>query len=185
MKDFFILLGHLLTTIGKLLRPGGARIVAAENALLRQQILAIKQSRLPPQAGDILYGRVISTEATIGPMKKCVLIYLYRPRSKEKGAVPELLRGQLLVPPMMTNNLGWTKGYFEFVEHRELSPLDLLPQHCFKDSDGRYFDEKSNRLRAPVEPVGQWGLHSFRAIDDEILKAMGIALVPDERADLA
>ena len=97
----------------------------------------------------------------------------------------ELLREQLLVPPMMTNDLGWTKGYFEFVEHRELSPLNLLPQHCFKDSDGRYFDEKSNRLRAPVEPVGQWGLQSFRTIDDDISKAIGIALVLDERADLA
>jgi putative transposase len=37
MKGLFILLGHLLTTIARLLRPGGARVVAAESALLKQQ----------------------------------------------------------------------------------------------------------------------------------------------------
>jgi putative transposase len=45
MKDLFILLGHLLVTIAKLLRPGGARAVAAENALLKKRLLALKRSR--------------------------------------------------------------------------------------------------------------------------------------------
>ena len=45
MKDLFILLGHLLTTIAKLLRPGGVRTVAAENALLKQQLLVVARSR--------------------------------------------------------------------------------------------------------------------------------------------
>jgi hypothetical protein len=45
MKDVFILLGHLLTTIAKLLRPGGARAVAAESALMKQQLLVVNRSR--------------------------------------------------------------------------------------------------------------------------------------------
>jgi len=45
MKDLFILLGHLLATIVKLLRPGGARAVVAENALMKQQLLVVKRSR--------------------------------------------------------------------------------------------------------------------------------------------
>ncbi len=45
MKDLFILLGHLLVTIAKLLRPGGMRAVAAENAVLKQQLLVINRSR--------------------------------------------------------------------------------------------------------------------------------------------
>ena len=45
MKDLFILLGHLLVTIAKLLRPGGVRIVAAENTLLKQQLLVVNRSR--------------------------------------------------------------------------------------------------------------------------------------------
>jgi transposase InsO family protein len=45
MKDLFILLGHLLTTIARLLRPGGLRTVAAENAVLKQQLLVVNRSR--------------------------------------------------------------------------------------------------------------------------------------------
>jgi transposase InsO family protein len=45
MKDLFILLGHLLITIAKLLRPGGVRTVAAESALLKQQLLVVNRSR--------------------------------------------------------------------------------------------------------------------------------------------
>jgi len=35
MKDLFVLLGHMLVTIAKLLRPDGARAVVAEDALLK------------------------------------------------------------------------------------------------------------------------------------------------------
>lgn len=45
MRDLLILLGHLLTTIAKLLRPGGARAVAAEIALLKQRFLLVNRSR--------------------------------------------------------------------------------------------------------------------------------------------
>ena len=45
MRDLFVLLGHLLTTIAKLLRPGGARAVAAESVLLKQQLLVVSRSR--------------------------------------------------------------------------------------------------------------------------------------------
>src|SRR6267143_4787464 len=152
-------------------------------------LAVLKKSSRVPERGDIfvtlpsdglfLYGRVVSTEAMAGwSMTGCNLIYIYRPRSREKKSIPELLRGQLLVAPMMTNNLPWSRGYFEFIENRELSPMDRLPQHCFKDSSGRYFDDQCNQLARPVEPVGQWGLHSFHTIDDEISKALGIPLAP-------
>jgi len=80
----------------------------------------------------------------------------------------------------MTNRLPWSKGYFEFVENRSLGPTDVLPQHCFKD-DVRwgYRDERGDRLERPVEPGGEWGLHSYRTIDDEISKALGIPLAPE------
>ena len=158
-------------------------------------LAVLKKTRKSPEAGDVfvmlppdglfLYGRVIATDATIGPMRDCILIYVYRPRSEQKEAVPELLRGQLLVPPMMTNKRPWTMGYFETLQKRELGPMDRLPQHCFFSSPlfpggvGRYFDEHSNHLSGPIEPVGEWGLHSFRTIDDEISEALGIPLAPE------
>jgi len=45
MGDLFILLGHLLTTVAKLLRPGGARAVTAESVLMKQQLLLLNRSR--------------------------------------------------------------------------------------------------------------------------------------------
>ena len=45
MKDMLILLAHLLTTIAKLLGPGGASAVVADSLLMKQQLLVINRSR--------------------------------------------------------------------------------------------------------------------------------------------
>jgi len=153
-------------------------------------LAVLKKSRRSPQVGDVfvlqppdglyLFGRVIDIAAEIGPFKSCVLVYLYRQRSSQKAPPPALLRGQLLVPPLMTNRLPWSRGYFELVESRPLTDMDRLPQHCFADLWGRYFDERSRRLPGPVEPIGQWGLESYRTIDDQVSEALGIPLAPDD-----
>lgn len=153
----------------------------------------LKETRRAPQVGDIfvmeppdgsfLYGRVIDISAAIGPMKGCILIYVYRARSSEKVPIPELLRGQLLVPPMMTNRLAWTKGYFELIENRPLTPMDRLPQHCFARSwtdPPQYFDEAGKRLLEPTPPVGEYGLQSYRTIDDHVSQALGIPPAPND-----
>ena len=80
----------------------------------------------------------------------------------------------------MTNHLPWTTGYFQFIENRALVPMDRLPRHCFKDSRAWYFDEYGKGLSKPAEPVGDWGLHSFRTINDAISKALGIPVARDD-----
>ena len=45
MKNMLLLLAHLFTTIAKLLGPGGARAVVADNLLMKQQLLIINRSR--------------------------------------------------------------------------------------------------------------------------------------------
>ena len=45
MKDLLILLIHLLTTIAKLLGPGGAKAVVADSLLMKQQLLINTRSR--------------------------------------------------------------------------------------------------------------------------------------------
>ena len=45
MKDLLLLIAHLLTTIAKLLRPGGTRAVVAESLLLKHQLLIINRTR--------------------------------------------------------------------------------------------------------------------------------------------
>ena len=54
MKDLLVLLAHLLTTIAKLLGPGGARAVVADSLLMKQQLLVINRSRR--QAPDEVSG---------------------------------------------------------------------------------------------------------------------------------
>jgi transposase InsO family protein len=45
MKDLLMLLVHLLTTIAKLLGPGGAKAVVADSLLMKQQLLVINRTR--------------------------------------------------------------------------------------------------------------------------------------------
>lgn len=156
----------------------------------------LKPSRKKPKPGDVfalqlgeepfLFGRVISTDAKwtlaegAGP---AVLIYIFRDRSIDK-AVPDraaLRPERLLVSPIMTNQLPWSRGYFETVANIPLTPEDVLSQHCFLSaSRGRYFDEHGAELPGPIEPVGDHGLHSFRTIDDQISDALGVPRAPED-----
>jgi len=45
MRDAFFLLFHLLTTLAKLIRPGGSRTIIAENLLLKQQLIVHSRFR--------------------------------------------------------------------------------------------------------------------------------------------
>lgn len=45
MRDLLLLAIHLFVTVAKLLRPGGARAVAAESLLLKQQLIVCNRSR--------------------------------------------------------------------------------------------------------------------------------------------
>jgi hypothetical protein len=156
--------------------------------LTNLEILKPSRKRLHP--GDVFalyigdeysFGRIITVEAKPGySMRNAVLIYVYRTRmgAKELPERSELRPDNLIVSPMMTNRLPWSRGYFEFVANIELDDADILPQHCFRSSYGEYFDESLNRLPGAVEPVGDWGLHSFRTIDDELSDALGIPRVP-------
>ncbi len=45
MKDLIVLLCHLLTTLAKLMGPGGAKAIVADSLLMKQQLLVINRSR--------------------------------------------------------------------------------------------------------------------------------------------
>jgi Immunity protein 26 len=164
--------------------------MAQSEWVLVMNLAVLKKSRRSPRNGDIfvmlppdgqfLYGRVINSEAKAGwGMDRSILIYVYRGRSKRKEDVPVLRPEDLLVAPMMTNRLPWSRGYFEFIKNEELQPSDVLRQHCFKDTRGFYYDDQNNELPGPVEPVGVRGLHSYRTIDDEVSRALGIPLATE------
>jgi hypothetical protein len=151
----------------------------------------LKKSRKRPRPGDVFalqiqdgqffFGRVVRLDASIFWMENCVLIYVYKAASEDKHRVPHLSKTELLVPPILTNFLPWSKGYFETVEHRPLEEEDVLEIHCFWSCASRgYYDEYSNRLPGRLEPCGEHGLDSYRTIDDKISRAQGIPLAPED-----
>lgn len=152
-------------------------------------LVVLQKSRRRPAPGDLfamklgrgpfLFGRVIRTDADAGGFPNANLIYIYRFQSAKKAVHEDLSRDHLLLPPVMTNNLPWSRGYFEHLGNRPLEAQDRLPRHCFRDDRGWYFDETGKRLPGPLDPVGEWGLHSYRTIDDAISIALGIPVSGD------
>lgn len=133
-----------------------------------------------PLDGLYLYGRVISTEAQLVGMEGVNLIYVYRVRSDAQAHVPwdQLSVDDLLIPPVLTNRLGWSRGYLKTVDHRPLAPGDVLSQHCFRSSvDECFYDERLNKIPARVEPCGNYGLSSYVSLGIKIALALGLQSV--------
>lgn len=147
----------------------------------------LKPSRARPQAGDVfafrpggvdfMFGRVIRTDAQVGPrIRGLNLIYVYDVRAPSKEVDPaELTPDRLLLPPMMTNALPWVHGYFETIERKPVIDQDRLRGHVFASSNGRFYDDEDHEVPAASGvPIGSYGVHSYQTIDDEISKALGL-----------
>ena len=153
----------------------------------------LKRSNKKPDRGDIfamqlpddsyVFGRVIGAELEppLAPMPFSYLIYVYADRSRSKQPALGTLRPErLLLPPVFINRMPWTKGYFETVQHEQLSGGALLPQYCFWDAArARYVDERQNPLPGESHPCGDWALSSYRWLDDRVSDALGIPRVPE------
>ena len=150
----------------------------------------LKVSRGWPEPGDVfcmlmpdglyLFGRVVRiAKQSEGMMPDARLVYIYDVRSTDvEPPLKDLVPGRLLIPPVFTNRLAWTKGYWQKVAHIELGAEDLLRQHCFRRFDGVLFDESGNRLGTRSEPCGEWAQVSYRGIDDLVSEALGLPLAP-------
>lgn len=160
----------------------------------RTNLRVLRKSRRPPLPGDFfvcqlcddeyIFGRVIATDCEIPPLEGVILIYIYDAMSRDKKVLPNLSPAALLIPPLCTNQLPWIRGYFENVSHAPLQQSDVLRVHCFartglNGSIVSYKNEFGKTLSQKVEPCGEYGLHSYRTIDDALSAALGIPLAPD------
>jgi hypothetical protein len=161
-----------------------------EAMTIQTNLMFLKKSRVAPVSGDIfvmkmppdiyLFGRVIRAEPPreTAPGPGSNLIYVYAFQSKTKSPDESRLGPDgLLIPPIWTNRLGWSKGYFETIKRTALETSTLLSEHCFRRHDGIYLDDEGRRLPGRIEPCGEWGVVSYRWIDDRISDAIGMPRV--------
>lgn len=120
-----------------------------------------------PQVGDVFairsrsnLGRVVSTDAVVGPTHGCLLVYVYRDST--------LSRDALLVAPMLTTRAPFYRGLFEHRASRPLSPGETFEIHGFRDAAGRLLDELGRPLAAasPGAPVGPYRLLDAGGVAD-------------------
>jgi hypothetical protein len=161
------------------------KILKRSNAALKPGDIFAMQ--LP--SDEYLFGRVVVSNASQdrAPMPGANLIYIYKHRSTTlRPEASDLLAGKLLIPPVWTNRLPWTKGYFLSIENRPIEKFDLLRQHCFMRASlapgkaGDFVDEVGKFLTHRSEPCGEWSLVSYRWIDDHVSDAVGIPRVPED-----
>jgi hypothetical protein len=152
----------------------------------------LKRSRVRPAAGDVfamglpngtyLFGLVAFDHVPRerAPMPNANLLYVYRETvASLEPPLDALTPDRLLLPPVWTNDLGWTRGYFQNVAHVDDLQSRLLRQHCFWHVPRkRYVDENGDPIAARVEPCGEYGLISYRWIDDHVSDALGIPRAP-------
>lgn len=161
----------------------------------KTNIQVMRASRKKPMAGDVfairlpdethLFGRVIGADIKDprrAPMPGAYLIYIYNERSvSQEPDLAKLTPDRLLLAPVFINQMPWTKGYFATVAQGDLKPSDRLEQHCFwRASQGIFVDENRTPLPREVHPCGEWGLASYRLLDDLISDALGMPRVPGE-----
>ncbi len=130
-----------------------------------------------------LFGRVIRTDAVWTLAEgagRANLLYIYADVQSEPPPPRDLSPDRLLLPPVLTNRLGWSRGYFETVEHRPLTKKDLLSRHCFRrPSTGVVYDDDGNEVADACMPIGDFALHSYSSMDDAISRALSLPLAED------
>lgn len=150
----------------------------------------MKASRKPPTPGDVfamqipaghyLFGRVMLAGVAWpqAPTPGAHLLYIYRIqlRSAEVEA-SSLTRRDLLIPPVWTNSQGWTRGLFVTLGNTPLHDSDWLEAHAFRDVVKGIVNIEGKATESAAELIGEWGLVSYRWIDDRISEALGIPLV--------
>ena len=134
-----------------------------------------------PAPETFVFGQVVRPDAVLEVPITAVLIYIYDSVANHPvlPEVDHLIPQRLLFAPLFINRLPWSRGYFQTLSHRDLTTSDVLPRHCFRTPSGGVVDDDGNVVSNPTDPIGRWGLESFRTVDDRVCTALGIPLAPE------
>ena len=130
-----------------------------------------------------LFGRVIATNAKSSEWDEphLHLLYIYKDIHKTAAdfQIDDFRPPQLLIPPVITNRLGWSRGVYETVGHIPLEDTDKLERNIFKrPGHTDYWDENANPVDEPLvkdrSVVGLQAVHSYMTIEWEVSVALGL-----------
>lgn len=156
------------------------------------RVLTCSKSKANPKAGDVFFIRIPGKGLVVGLVVKTdacsEVIHSEEQRKKAFRAVllhvfqdvhaaenrdlmlRSVARENLLIPPLMTNRLGWKHGIFKNFARIENVCEQMLEVYCFR-SGSRFYDENGLRSVHSI-PCGSLGLHSYLSVEDEILQAL-------------
>lgn len=130
-----------------------------------------------------LLGRVIATDARSSEWDEphLHLIYIYNGlRENPINFKPEDFRPpSLLIPPVLTNHLAWSRGYYKTIGHLPLSEEDVLVQHAFREpgtnklwnEEARPVDESSVQ---DASIIGVQAVQSYLTTENRVSLALGL-----------
>jgi len=127
------------------------------------------------RTGDYVFGRVVGDAVPLFGYS-ALLLYVYNTVSASPSPPLDAMSpARLLFPPVLTNRLGWRRGYFETVATVPLCEDMVLSQHCFAELAGsppKYYDAEGAELPQRLDPCGDWALSSFETISMRIETAL-------------
>ena len=132
-----------------------------------------------PKKHPYYYGVVINSDASIFTAKGLLHIQFFNLNSENGNSVPDDLHcAKLLIPPILTNKLGWRKGYFKTIGNVDIKDFISVQNAAFFYYNGKIFDDSSNQLPSPksIEETGSFAITSYLNIDNLISLALEIPL---------
>ena len=140
--------------------------------------------RLSPATGIFLWGRLIKRGLFFGAVTN--LVYIYDAIDAERPEARLRTPSNLILPPIVVNNLGWSRGYWQIMASEPLSREDILPHHRFvryagtgSTDDYVIVDERGetvrtwlSRKRDDPRKLSQSGISNFNHVDWLIMETL-------------
>ncbi|MFG0285197.1 MAG: Imm26 family immunity protein [Phycisphaerales bacterium JB039] len=162
-------------------------------------MIVLKPSRRKPKSGDLfvcnmrgerwIAGRVIHNRCKMmSGTGNEFLLYFYRMQVSDPVMLRPPFKPDLLIPPIITNALGWRIGLFETLGNYPLQPEEVLGKHYFSSIwvDPKYCDEfgDASPPPGPGDYLGEGGLSGYANVDTDLSKALGMELAWDPWEEL-
>jgi hypothetical protein len=122
---------------------------------------------IQPSKGLFFFGKVIRTKIQLSDpiMNGGHLIYIFN-YSSESLVMPEYLNpNNLLIPPQIINNQGWSKGYFKTLGIQKVTDEERQIDYGFFDIVSKgYVNEEGVPMNRKPKVYGDFGLGSYGTV---------------------